>query len=298
MRRFTWRAVLGVAGVVAMLPGVVFAVIYVRFQCFPGRNPTRGTPADVGLTYQEVRRTGADGINTVGWYIPPISAPAPSVCLIHGHASRKEQLLENAAMLHRGGFGVALFDLRQHGDSDAAVCTIGVREAEDVRPWIAYLRARPEHAGRKLGLLGYSMGAVTALHTAAVCPEVATVVADSPFASLSDEVRFRLSRIVPESLNGYTWFFTLSVGCLTTQQLPSSWEVTGWLPQIAPRPVLLIHGTDDQNIPCTATEQLARAGGPNVQSWLVPHAGHTQARKHDPAAYETRVNGFLRQALN
>jgi len=297
-RRFPVRALALAVAAAALLPGVVFAVWYVRIQCFPAQHVIKSTPAALGLPYETFRRTGADGVTTVGWYIPPPASPAAAVLLIHGHGGTRESYIDQATNLHRAGFGVATFDLRHHGEADSAICTFGLREAGDVRPWLDLVQARPEHRGRKVGLLGYSMGAATALRAASLYADVAAVVADSPFASLSDELRWRMSRLVPAAMVDYGWFFTLTGGCLATQNAPGAWEVSDWLRLVAPRPVFLIHGRDDTNIPCTATERLAALSLPGVQSWLVPGAGHTLSREVAGAEYGRRVAEFFRTSLN
>ncbi len=67
---------------------------------------------------------------------------------------------------------------------------------------------------------------------------------------------------------------------------------------IAPRPILLIHGTADETIPTFDGERLlAAAGGSAAQLWLVPGAGHARSYFADPAGYERRVIDFFVAAL-
>jgi uncharacterized protein len=58
-------------------------------------------------------------------------------------------------------------------------------------------------------------------------------------------------------------------------------------------PVLLIHGTADQNIPLRHAHAIARANPERVELWTVPGAAHTGAWSAFPAEYETRVLRFL-----
>lgn len=296
--RVTSRRLLLVGAVLAALPGLLFSIWYVRIQCFPYQKPILNTPRSVGLAFETLRQTSSDGVQTVGWYVAPPKGPAPAVLVLHGHGGHRDQILEQLAFLHAAGFGAVAMDLRHHGESQPAICTFGLTEALDVRAWLDFVEARAEHKGQKIGLLGYSMGAVTALSAMKRYPDVAATVADSPFASLSDEVRWRLSRFVPDALLGYAWFFTLSAGCTATHAPPSAWELTTWLPQIAPRPVFLIHGTADMTTPYAASEALAAAGGPNVSKWIVEGATHTGSRTKNKPEYDRRVVEFFRKVLN
>jgi hypothetical protein len=69
-----------------------------------------------------------------------------------------------------------------------------------------------------------------------------------------------------------------------------------FVPDIAPRPVLLIAGGGFPNeIP--ASRVYRDAGGPSVELWELPDTGHTAGLRKHPAAYERRVTAFLDRAL-
>ena len=66
---------------------------------------------------------------------------------------------------------------------------------------------------------------------------------------------------------------------------------------IEPVPLLLIHGAADRTVPLAAGKRLAAAAGPNATHMVVPDAGHSASHATAPAAYEERVEGFLRRAF-
>jgi uncharacterized protein len=66
------------------------------------------------------------------------------------------------------------------------------------------------------------------------------------------------------------------------------------MPLIAPRPVLLIHGTADQRTPVDNAYRLKAAStSPNVELWIVPGAAHVEAYLSDPQLYTTKIVKFL-----
>ena len=71
--------------------------------------------------------------------------------------------------------------------------------------------------------------------------------------------------------------------------------------RIAPRPLLLIHGTADDYVPIANFRQLQAAAsspaGSQVTTWIVPNARHAQAFKKTGAEYVTRVVAFFDAAL-
>ena len=142
------------------------------------------------------------------------------------------------------------------------------------------------------------MGAVTVLRAASLYPEVAAVVADSPFASLSAQSRHRIGSIIPRPMDGYCWAFALLTGCVLAGELPGAWNVSDWLPQIQPRPIFFIHGLDDGNIPPEATRTLVKAARPEgVETWYSDGVRHIDTRNVHAAEYALRVSGFFKRTL-
>lgn len=276
------------------LPGVAFGLIFASQQYFPDRVPPRFTPQEFGLKVQELAMQSADGVATKGWYIAPPREPAPAMLVVHGYSGRRERMLQIAAFLNKAGYGVAMMDLRHHGASGDAAVSFGIREAWDIAPYLEFLLARPAHRGHQIGAMGCSLGGVSSLRLASQDPRIAAVVADSPFDSLSDMCRWRLKKELPSVLVPYCWFFTLMAGSLTTGVNPAEWEVADWLPRIAPRPIMLIHGEVDQRIPVECSKALISAAKGPCESWLVPGADHMDAMdKKDE--YAGRITAFLQK---
>ena len=73
-------------------------------------------------------------------------------------------------------------------------------------------------------------------------------------------------------------------------------SLVGLLPEVAPRPILLI-GTGSRGTEIPVTRLYADAAGPNAQVWEIPEAGHTGGLRARPAEYERRVVDFLDAAL-
>jgi fermentation-respiration switch protein FrsA (DUF1100 family) len=75
---------------------------------------------------------------------------------------------------------------------------------------------------------------------------------------------------------------------------PSPLEVVD---EIAPRPLLLMHGTADPVIPFEHSERLHAAAGEPSELWILEGARHAALFDHDPAAYREKVMGFLERHL-
>jgi pimeloyl-ACP methyl ester carboxylesterase len=277
------------------LPGLAFGFYFANLQFFPGRAEIKTTPDKVGLAVSDLTMRGPDGLTTHGWYVAPKQAPAPSMVVIHGYGGRRERMLEVAKFLHDAGYGLALMDLRHHGVSEDRAVSFGIRESGDIAPYVDDLLSRPAHKGRAVGAIGCSLGAVAALRLASEDRRIAAVVADSPFDSLSTQARWRIAKDVPGPFVPYCWFFTLLAGTITTGVSPGEWEVAQWLPRIAPRPIMLIHGDADSRIPADNTRRLIAAATGPVEGWLVPGADHLDAM--DRPEYGRRITAFLARSV-
>ena len=131
--RHYWRNI-AIATALAIFIGVLF-FFYVGHPFFLSdgyAHPKRlavccVTPADRGMVYEEVAFTTRDGLTLRGWYIP--SQNRAAVMLLHSLASNRIGMLDVAAVLARYGYGVLLFDLRAHGESEGEVLPFGGDEA-------------------------------------------------------------------------------------------------------------------------------------------------------------------------
>lgn len=201
------------------------------------------TPADWGLKYEDVSFTTRDGLTLRGWYLP--SQNKAAVILTHGIAANRVAVLDPALMLARNGFGVLLFDLRAHGESDSDLLPYGGNEAEDVRGAAAYLQTRADVDPGRIGAMGLSLGAQVSILGAGRDEAIKAVVADGPGATTFEDW--------PPPQTVGDWLY-VPFDLVFYQMLP--WRmgvshpvsVQTAIAQIAPRPILVISGGAEQNM--------------------------------------------------
>lgn len=278
---------------VTMWLGYTRAVMLVR----PARYVAERTPSDVGLAHwEEVTFHAPDGVRLHGWFIPPQPHNRAVIIFVHGLATNRAHLLDEAALLARHGYGALLFDLRNHGTSEGTVTTLGYWEAEDVRGAVAYVLTRVEVDARRIVLMGHSMGAGTVLRAGAHIEHVRAVIAMSAYASLEDNI--------VEGVEGLTglpafpfaplviWFGEREAGLNIRHMRPID-----DIPHIAPRAVMLIHGKLDTLIPVRNAHRLYHAAREPKELYIIRNAGHVGLMQAEPREYERRVTEFLRRAL-
>lgn len=166
----------------------------------PPRQRLWATPGDLGLAYEDVNFPAKDGIRLSGWFVPAAEAgrDGAAVVLLHGwpwnrlgtladdtfsnlEGSRPVDLLRLALQLHRDGYHVLMFDLRNHGQSAAAPpVTFGWQEANDLLGAVAYLHGRSEVNKDRIAAVGFSMGANTVLYALPQTEQIKAAVVVQP----------------------------------------------------------------------------------------------------------------------
>lgn len=261
----------------------------------PERKALALTPADVGLTLEDVRIAGPSGA-LAAWYLPARNGRTLICC--HGIHDNRGQWLEQVARLHaRGGYGAVLFDFAGHGHSEGAMVTYGVREREDVAAIIAWLRERGDVDMEGLAIMGYSLGAITATLAAATLPELRALVIESGFADLQHDIAqlfTRFTRLPAFPLaNLVVWWGQRLADVRLSDIRPA--QVIGL---VSPRATLIIADLDDTlaDEPYDGERLYASAGEPKTL-WQVEDTGHVQAYWRRPDEWIARVGDFLDQHL-
>ena len=229
----------------------------------------------------------ADGVRLAGTFLPGRSRAA--VVLLHGAHDRRADTVAHARLLSRAGFAVLAYDARGHGRSGGRANAFGWRGASDLAGAVAFLRRTPGVDGARIGALGLSMGAETALRAAAAGVPLRAVVADGAGASTVGDQRLTGA--------GGLELSVLWTGIRLVEALSAEREAAP-LRDLAARvrvPALLVaSGADGE----AAIDRALAARMPRARTWVVPAAAHTRVLQRDPAGYAARVTGFLRSALH
>lgn len=267
----------------------------------PAVRPVRHKPATVGLTAERVIVKGGKDLPLACWFIPA-AGPADLVVLGHGIRRDSGSVMGLARELHDAGYHVFTFDMRNHGESgqDHLLRGQSPLTGVDFHRVVQYVGGRPEAAGRKVALVGFSFSAWTAMWAAGREPElVRAVVCDSgPAMDLAGTIRrtYEAARPrLPRMMRGPI-VFRIGRAAFTRASL-FFFQPTEW-PQLLPDPsvpVLFVCGERDPIVrPVDVREQMASYPGSSL--WVVPRAGHTQSVVLAQEEFVERVLALLREA--
>lgn len=253
------------------------------------------TPFETGADYQDVRFAPEHGAYTLeGWWLSrPESQQVIIACT--GYRGTKSSLIGISTALWRAGFNVLMFDYHGHGAGQGARVTLGYRELQDFYGALTYVRQRMPAA--QIAVIGYSMGASIAIMGSARRPEVCAIVADSPFATHAEVLAYNISRVLHVSGRPFTaladHFIFRRAGYRGSDVTPVH-DVAA----IAPRPLLLIHGTADTLIPVEHGKQVFDAAREPKELWLGEGAEHCGTYFLNRPLYCARVTAFFKQGFD
>jgi pimeloyl-ACP methyl ester carboxylesterase len=268
----------------------------------PSRVYATQTPATAGLAYSNVLFSSREGgVQLSGWFMPA-GHSARTVIFAHGYAEYRLQEVPSlpvARVLVQHGFNVLAFDFRGCGKSGGDMVTLGQDEPSDVLGAIDFLKARAPGQRVQIGILGFSLGATTALEAAGKDQaDIRAVVSDSAFADLYSYVvdhADHWTHLPAIPFNQETAWVTPILTGMDPGKVNALYAVK-LLPNT---PMFFIAGTADTTIPAAAnTVRLYTiAATHQKQLWLVPGGGHTDSYKQQPRVYEQRVLDFFSRYL-
>lgn len=251
--------------------------------------------------YETVRfPSRGSSLSLAGWYVPG-DPGAPAIILTHGLNSCKcnREVLITAGMLHRHGFNVLLYDLRNHGesDSDGGRAAIGNTEYVDLLGAWDWLIAEKGFTPGQIGAVGYSLGAGTTLIAFGEEPRLAAVWVDSPYFDLRTAIDEELTR------NNYPRLLVYSG--LLMARVVGGVDLLGHSPQAAilkdaGRPIFDVHSDGDTRLNLHHSQDLARLAGQtgaNVTTWFPIGVEHVQGNLQLSDEYESRLTAFFTEAL-
>jgi uncharacterized protein len=259
----------------------------IDYTTTPGQPLPSQTPATVGLEFEEVTFRSADdrAMRLGGWWIPRDDSRRVLI-LVHGRYGNRASYLSLARPFWERGFNLLLIDLRGHGQSATTPCSYGLREQWDVVGAVAFARSRG-FEGPSIGVMGWSLGGVSALMALEHSPDIGALVSDSAYANADPLLADNLLR--PG--------LKLAMRVVRGVDLDDV-RADRALAAVEDRPVFLIHGADDHAVPLAQFDILRAAGGRTIaDTWIVPGTDHVGAYSTDPAAYIERVASFFDREL-
>lgn len=237
------------------------------------------TPAQDGLPFEDITFASKDLTRLSGWFIPAQGKALGTVIHFHGNAQNMTAHYSYVSWLPKNHFNLFVFDYRGYGASAGTPSREGLYQ--DSVAAIEYIKTRQDIDQSKIIIFGQSIGGANAI-TAIGKNEftgIRGIATDSTFSSYKRVAAEHAGLLKPLA-------YLLISNKLSPEQ---------YIGNIAPTPVLIIHGTSDPVASYKNAEKLYAAAKEPKQLWTVDQGGHTSALGPSRKTYAPKLHALFVQ---
>lgn len=270
-RRMIYTIFIGLALGYLLLAGFVYlrqdSMVY-----YPTKD-IEGTPADIGLKYEEITLRTKDSVNLSAWYVPARDERGV-VLFCHGNAGNISHRLDSIRIFHDLGLSVLIFDYRGYGRSEGSPTEEGTYlDAESA--WEYLVNVKGERS-EKVILFGRSLGSAVAAELALRHP-AAGIIIESGFKS------------IPEL--GAKFFPYLPIRLISRFQYSTIDKVS-----MINMPKLFVHSPQDEMIPYEHGAALFKKAAESKE-FLQITGGHNEGFLTSGKVYTDGLDRFISKYL-
>lgn len=254
--------------------------------------------------YETVTIPVAEGVELAAWWIPAVGADATqaeeTVIVTHGYGTSRRDFnaLLPTSMLVRAGFNVLLVDQRDTGNSTCVDGrhSAGQDESDDFAAVADWLVTQRGVDPQKLGMYGVSGGAIAAAILPAKTENVAAFALEAPIFDFTETAQ---REVVFQGFPAALWTLADLAAKLQGVNLNET-SIPAGIVAAGSRPILLLHGTEDQRLAYEGAEKFLAYGqsvGAMVTLETFQGADHTEGMLTETQRYADALTSFFSQAL-
>ena len=258
----------------------------------------RGTPAHLGMRYEDVWLTASDGVKVHAWFIrgscdsvgsvdgvasggdaASMGSTQLRVVMFHGNGGNISVRLDQYQTILRRWVNVDLLavEYRGYGLSEGSPSESGfAKDAEAAWDWITERNAR-DGGDYATVLFGRSMGGAVASLLASKVRVDALILECAPSS-------------IPYLAEHYEPWRSLHLGGMIVNRF----DTESYVRDVG-APVLVMHSEHDEIVPLSCSGRILSAANEPKRFQLLPNALHNGADLYAPSVYYSAIEGFLRE---
>ncbi len=267
---------MGMRIIIYFVVGIGVFVLYVRYLEYHSIfYPSRGilaTPADIRLSFEDVRIKTEDAVTIHGWFIPSPRGPREgkgTLIFLHGNAGNIGDRLDKIKIFNGMGLNILIVDYRGYGQSEGRPTEAGIYK--DAVAAYDHLLNRRDVDPKRIIAYGASLGGTAAVDLATKRKLYALII-DSSFTNAVDMAK-RIYPFIPSFLVGIKMD---NIGKIKTIAIPK----------------LFIHSKDDEIIPWELGRRLFEAAA-EPKKFLEIEGGHNEGYWESQEKFSRGIESFL-----
>ncbi|MBV0915237.1 alpha/beta hydrolase [Apilactobacillus sp. HBW1] len=242
------------------------------------------------------QKSATGNLKLVANYIPADKKTNKTVVIAHGYMGSKEKMAPYAYIFHQMGYNVLTPDDRGQGQSEGNYVGYGWPDRLD---YIKWMKKVIKYQGPKteIVMFGVSMGGATTMMVSGekdVPHQVKAFIEDCGYTSVSDEINYEAGQLYHMPAFPRWPLVPILSGITHIRAGYSMYEASS-LNQVKKnhRPMLFIHGADDEFVPTRMVYPLYKASKGPKQLLVVKNAAHAASYETNPKLYVDTIKGFL-----
>ncbi|MGE5279842.1 MAG: alpha/beta hydrolase [Deltaproteobacteria bacterium] len=259
---------------IAVVAFVVYAWQLEQRSVFIPFRAIEQSPEAVGLPYEDVTLSAADGTRLHGWYVPRVS-PRATLLFFHGNGGNVSHRVRKIHAFHEMGLAVFIVDYRGYGRSAGRPSEKGLYQDADAA-YRYLVKERGVTPSSKLILYGESLGSAVAVDLAARQP-AAGVILEGAFTRVAEMAR-QVFPFVPTAFLRYRFDSLAKVERVTA-------------------PLLVIHSHNDEVVPFGMGRRIFDAAASDAKDIITVYGGHNESFYEYRREIRQKIDEFLDQAV-
>ena len=264
---------------------------FMRFEGYAPGNDYDYVKNDISKKYRiekydEVKIPVSDKLKLDGWFIPVENAKG-TLIIVPGYSSDMSFGLYQSRFLLEYGYQLLVYNPRMWNYSKKPKKFINSMEKDlqDIGDIITFLSNRPDVDKNKIGIFGFSYGALRAVLAGARYEQLKVVLED---ASPKDKIWEELNEKSIEIIKNQS-------GVNPTDDI---YRANVVVQKISPRPLLILHGGKDQAVDIKDSEEIFANALEPKEFHIFPKSAHCLGMvQSDKADYIKVVTDFLDKYL-
>lgn len=264
---------------------------FLRFECYTPGNDYNYVRNDISKKYriekyEEVKIPVSDRLKLNAWFIPVENAKG-TLIIVPGYSSDLSFGLYQSRFLLASGYQLLVYNPRMwnYAKKPKKFVNSIEKDLQDIGDIITYLSARSDVDKEKIGIFGFSYGALRAVLAGARYEQLKVVLEDAaPKDRIWDDMSDEAIRVIKEKS-----------GVNPKDDIYRADVVAA---RISPRPLLILHGGKDQSVAIENSEAIFANALEPKEFHVFPKSAHCLGMvQSDKADYIRTVTDFLDKYL-